>query len=137
MSAYPTVKVDLGDGDYAEINKYMLRRTQRAITEFCQPFTDEAGRINPAILKEHENELFKIIFINQVEELRIGTMRRYRFLKLLPMRHFKRQGFFPPFDYQQITRTFDEVAFNKMQILEQEMNRLYMPDPLGVKPAGD
>jgi len=137
MSRLPTVKIDLGDGDYVELNKHLLVKTQRAVQSYCLQYVPDSGELTPQILQGHEKELVRIFFTNQAEALRISVIKQYRLLGKLLFKRLVRLTFNPPFDYDKILSVLDEVGFDKLQIIEKEMNRLYSPDPLGQAPAGE
>jgi hypothetical protein len=132
--ALPVVKVDLGDGDYAIVCKYLLRRTQRAVLEFCQPLIKDSKTPEEitAALAGQEDALFGIYLQNQVSELRLTVVneRKWGPFRRPSVRHFS-----PPFDVQAMMATFDDTAAEKLEILRQEMDRLYQPAPLAGKPA--
>ena len=126
----PIVTVDLGDGDYVKLYRYLRVKTQRAVREYCLPLAPEGEQLDSKHIVGHESELAGIFFVNQAVELRLTVVtrqpRKWPFRAKVKVEH---RTFGPPFDWPTITGTLDEVGLDKLNIIEREMNRLYTPDP--------
>lgn len=135
VNRLPTVRIDLGDGDFVELHKYLLVKTQRAIAEYCLAHVQLGQTPTAEALKGHEKEIVEIFFVNQALELSIGVIvqKPRRFLPCMTKRRLVRMRFTPPFDYASVLAALDDVGFDKLQIIEVEMNRLYSQDPFQPK----
>lgn len=126
----PVERIDLGGGDFALVNRHLLVKTQRAIREYCLANTPEGQETKPETLRGHERDLFRLFFVNQTLELRLSKVERVK--RLWWRTHELRQeAYTPPFDFDAIMEDIDDVAFEKMDILQREFVRLYAESPLG------
>ena len=118
-----TVKIDLGDGDYAIAIKSLLHRTARAVQEYYQPLMKLVGK--PVLLSEVQEGKAKLLNDFEIDTLHVDNDA------LLDI-YIKNQVTEWSFGERDI-KSLADIADSKVKLLSQELNRLYQPSPLALE----
>lgn len=134
MKGLPMERIELGDGDYLVTNKYLLKKTQTELARITWPLVKDISDPIEQIkaLAPVNEDLLRIVFCNQVETLSMVTSERRRLI-FLSFDRVIRKTLHPPFDWAVVKQLFSDTNYEKLDIVDREMNRLYAVSPLDVK----